>query len=220
MLSQRLHWQNRKAADSRVSERDRSHYGGPPLSSLPDEWTEHYQNQHIHKHAQHPCQLAEVRPLHPPGGDGSDRDMGWPVVIITTAHETVGTERQWQNPDVEKPWGPRAHVPSHQNTPPPEWVERWRGVVASGLNTSLRLRKWETAACLRTHCISFEEEKMGNVGAVNDLCVICVARLRGCRCACASLYASKQKKKKREEVWLLISIKKIKLYLLYCKERW
>lgn len=104
-----------------------------------------------------------------------------------------GRIQMWKSPG-----GPE-HMSPPIKTSPPEWVERWREVVASGLNTSLRLRKWETAACLRTHCISFEEEKMGNVGAVNDLCVICVARLRGCRCACASLCGSKQNKKKKKK---------------------
>lgn len=46
------------------------------------------------------------------------------------------------------------------------------------MNTSLGWKRREMVARLRVYCVPFWEEKRGNVGAVNDLCVICVAPVR------------------------------------------
>ena len=106
---------------------------------------------------------------------------------------------------MEGPGGLERRVSPPITTYPPSGRKDGRRVgrgehVAAGLNTSLRQKRWEMVARLRMHCVSFWEGEMGNVGAVNDLCVICAVPLESTDVVVFVCVAVKGKKKKEKRI--------------------
>lgn len=142
-------------------------------------------------------------------GHGMRGGLWWSSLQLMSLLEQSGSGRlqMWKGPG-----GLRARPHPSQHTPRVGGKMKG-GVVAAGLNTSLRWERREMVARLRTYCVSFCEEKIGNVGAVNDWGVICVVHLRAHTWLCFK--KDRMRAVKKSESFVSYLNNKIALYLLY-----
>lgn len=132
------------------------------------------------------------------------RGLWWSSLQLTSPREQSGSGRlqMWKGPGATS-----ARLVPSQHTPRSGW-KRWTGVVAAGLNTSLRWKRREMVARLRTYCVSIWEEMCGQLMT----CVFVRLRAQTCVSLCGS---AKKEWNESESLWWVIWIKKIALYLLY-----